>query len=178
MFATLFVNVCAAVVGLVSIAFVITQIRKVKHDVQRYKFFALRDKLYRYSIEGKIDREHKVFVFTDRLISKSISAAKTYDIFLLVDVLKDMDDVNYKKRRESFYDEIKDNEHLLEIYNEFASITMSVIKENSFVVKSICFGLKIRVLARVLKPEYKVKLRQVKPYSVYQQFQHFQERFA
>lgn len=178
MFATLFVNLVAIMVGLAVVVFIANQVRKINYDLQRYRFFALRDKLYMYTIEGKIDKDHKIFEITDRIISKSISAAKSYDIFLLVGILKDMDDMEAKKRCESFFQEIKDNEHLLEVYHEYASITLAVIKENSFIVKAICFGLKIRVLARVLKPEYKLKLRQVQPYSVYQEFQHFQERIA
>ncbi len=178
MFIELFANMVAIMISISALVLMYMQYIKTRCDRQRYRFFSVRDKLYNYVLEGKVDKNSKAYEITENIITFSISAVKTYDIFMLLKIIDNMEALKSKRKKKNvtIYEQIKHNECLVDIYREVISLSLEVIKENSILVKLIV-GLKRLGLKANTQQKEKV-ISNIKPIYAYNTFQKWSEQFA
>jgi len=130
------INVYSLIIFLVAIAFVIHFRRRLKYDRQRYGLFKIRDDLYRLAANDRVDQSSPEYKFTEEVISTSILAVKNYDLFLLIEVLKDFDRLNeHVKKHQTLYERIKKHKQLSGVYKDFTLATMNILYDNSLSIR-------------------------------------------
>lgn len=172
------VNVYFVIFFLVAMAFVLHFRKRLKYDRQRYRLFKVRDELYRLAANNKVDQSSPEYKFTEEVISSSILAVRNYDLFLLINVLKNFDRLNEQvKRHQTLFDTIKRHKQLSRVYKDFTCTTMDILYENSLSIKILTALHQAGVLKGKKKNDSTV-LGEQPSVDLYRGFAQWNHRFA
>jgi len=172
------INVYFVIIFLVAMAFVLHFRRRLKYDKQRYQLFKVRDDLYRLAANNKVDQASPEYKFTEEIISSSILAVRKYDLFLLIDVLKNFDRLNEQvKKHQTLFDTIKRHKQLSKVYKDFTCTTMTILYENSLSIKILTALHQAGVLKGKKKKDTNV-LNEQPSVDLYRGFAQWNHKFA